>query len=156
MVLIKGKILLLVSILVIASVTTAAYHVTSSNSQVGLANLQNQANSDYKKDTNTVNDASYNNINNNPNPNNNKKANTKKDTTSKSSVKASSVKTSDSQSIAQKYIEEPNAIAGKPEKVNIGGKNTDVVPVLSNGKRVGEIHIDPETGKNVGGAGGAP
>jgi len=68
----------------------------------------------------------------------------------------SNVKKSNSQSIAGKYIEEPGAKAGTPKRIKIGGKQTDVVPVIQNGKQVGEIHIDPKTGKNVGGAGGAP
>lgn len=66
------------------------------------------------------------------------------------------ISSSEAKSVAQKYIEEPGTNAGKPEKVNIGGKKTYVVPVESDGKTVGEIHVDPETGENVGGAGGAP
>ncbi len=57
---------------------------------------------------------------------------------------------------AQKYIEEPKASTGTPENVDIAGHNVYVVPVQQEGKTVGEIDIDPKTGKNVGGAGGAP
>ena len=31
-----------------------------------------------------------------------------------------------------------------------------IVPVIINGKNVGEIDIDANTGKNIGGAGGSP
>lgn len=153
MVIIKGKILLLVLILIVASVTVAAYQVTSSNPQLEQSNsadLQKQAHKDNSQ--NEITDTgSDNNLPNQANSNNKRKAGAKKKTSSKSDIK-----TSDSQSIAQKYIEEPGAVAGKPERYNIGGKPTDVVPVLIDGKRVGEIDIDPKTGKNVGGAGGAP
>jgi len=58
--------------------------------------------------------------------------------------------------IAQKYIEEPGAIAGTPELKTVGGSLVYVVPVILNNTIVGEIYIDPQNGKNVGGAGGAP
>lgn len=153
MVVIKGKVLLLVGILVIASVAVAGYQITANNSQLkqsNLANLQNQVNSN-QKDNSKIQNEKSNNLQNQPKSNNTKNSNIRKDTTSKSNLK-----TPNPQSIAQRYIEEPNAVAGKPERYNIGGKSTDVVPVLLNGKRVGEIDIDPKTGKNVGGAGGAP
>lgn len=57
-------------------------------------------------------------------------------------------------SIAQQYIEEPGAVAGDPRLVNYNGKLAYVVPVLLNGVNVGEIYIDAQTGKNLGGAGG--
>lgn len=66
------------------------------------------------------------------------------------------ISSSEAQSIADNYIEEPGASSGSPKNVNIGGEDTYVVPVESNGENVGEIHIDPQTGENVGGAGGAP
>lgn len=58
--------------------------------------------------------------------------------------------------IAQKYIEEPGATAGMPELKTVGGALVYVVPVILNNTIVGEIYIDPQNGKNVGGAGGAP
>nr|WP_245526729.1 PepSY domain-containing protein [Methanothermus fervidus] len=58
--------------------------------------------------------------------------------------------------IASKYIEEPGASPGSPKIVYIDGKPVYVVPVIKNGKQVGEIYIDVKTGKNLGGAGGAP
>ncbi len=58
--------------------------------------------------------------------------------------------------IAQKYIEESGASAGTPKLVTSGDKKIYLVPVISNGETVGEIEIDAETGKNLGGSGGAP
>jgi cytoskeletal protein RodZ len=70
-----------------------------------------------------------------------------------SSVKVSS---SEAKKIAEGYIQQEGAVAGTPVIKNIGGKKVYVVPVKMNGETVGEIYIDPNTGKNVGGAGGAP
>ncbi len=58
--------------------------------------------------------------------------------------------------IAQSYIQEPGAVAGTPKLIKINGDLVYMVPVLLDNKQVGEIYIDPETGENVGGAGGAP
>ena len=147
MVIINGKILFLVSILVITSITVAAYPVISTNSQLYQSKQVNLGNSVNSHKLNSQNknlpDESKSNVN--------KRSETKQYKASKVNVRSSK-----SRSIAQKYIEEPGAVAGKPERYKIGGKNTDIVPVLLNGKRVGEIDIDPKTGKNVGGAGGAP
>jgi len=78
-----------------------------------------------------------------------------KKTTAKTSAK-SNVKISEAQAqkIAQKYIEEPGAKAGKPKLGNIGGKKVYTVPVMLKGNAVGEIYISASTGKNLGGAGG--
>lgn len=158
MVIIKGKILLLTGIILFASVTVAAYQVTSNNPQLSQSqtpNLQNSPNTNFKDDDTPINEkersVSLQNQTDTITNSNNKNLNANTKASSKTDVKAS-----DSRSIAQKYIEEPGAVAGKPERTDIGGQSTDVVPVLLNGKRVGEIDIDPKTGKNVGGAGGAP
>lgn len=66
------------------------------------------------------------------------------------------ISASEAKSIATKYIEQKGASAGTPELKSINGKNTYIVPVIMNGEQVGEIYIDPTTGKNLGGAGGAP
>ena len=58
----------------------------------------------------------------------------------------------EAQKIAQKYIEVSNATAGTPTLAD----GIYTVPVMINGTNVGEIDIDALTGKNVGGAGGAP
>lgn len=62
----------------------------------------------------------------------------------------------EAKSLAQKYIEEPEEEAGTPELKNLSGKRIYVVPIILNNKIVGEIYIDQNTGKNIGGAGGAP
>ena len=66
------------------------------------------------------------------------------------------VVTTSPQEIAQKYIKDPNASTGKPIISKINGNYYYAVPVKINKNTVGEIDIDPKTGKNVGGAGGAP
>lgn len=66
------------------------------------------------------------------------------------------ISSSEAKSIANKYIEEPGTSSGSPKIVDIGGEETYIVPVESNGDNVGEIYINPETGENEGGAGGAP
>ncbi|MDI9623414.1 MAG: PepSY domain-containing protein [Methanothermobacter sp.] len=66
------------------------------------------------------------------------------------------VSPSEAQNIAQGYIKEKGATAGTPRLVTIGGEPVYVVPIEKNGKIIGEIHIDPITGKNIGGGGGAP
>ena len=57
---------------------------------------------------------------------------------------------------AQKYIDVQGATAGTPKLIKTNGQYIYVVPVINNGTNVGEIHINAITGKNVGGAGGAP
>jgi len=58
--------------------------------------------------------------------------------------------------LAKKYIQQQGAILGTPELTKEGGKKIYVVPVILNNSRVGEIDIDAHSGKNLGGAGGAP
>ena len=58
--------------------------------------------------------------------------------------------------ISEKYILETGVTAGNPELVTENGKKVYVVPVIENKTNVGEIDIDAHTGKNLGGAGGAP
>jgi len=58
--------------------------------------------------------------------------------------------------ISEKYIQQSGVSAGNPELVTEDGKKVYVVPVLENKTTVGEIDIDAHTGKNLGGAGGAP
>ncbi len=63
---------------------------------------------------------------------------------------------SEAKSIAQTYIKQEGATAGTPRLLKMDGKLVYVVPIEMGGKTVGEIYIDPMTGKNLGGAGGAP
>ena len=63
---------------------------------------------------------------------------------------------SEAKSIASKYILQEGATAGTPKLTTYGGTKAYLVPVMMNGEQVGEIYIDAQTGKNLGGAGGAP
>ena len=88
--------------------------------------------------------------------NNNTNNNSNDSTSSAGTTDQKLISASDAQSIAQKYIQEPGATAGTPDLKDFSGEKVYVVPVVLNGKTVGEIDIDAITGNNVGGAGGAP
>ena len=66
------------------------------------------------------------------------------------------ITSTEAQKIAQKYIDVQGATAGTPKLIKTNGQCIYVVPVIDNGTNVGEIDINAITGKNVGGAGGAP
>ena len=66
------------------------------------------------------------------------------------------ISASEAKEIAGKYIVESGAYAGTPKLINENGNLVYSVPVIYNEKIVGEIDINAQTGKNVGGAGGAP
>ena len=66
------------------------------------------------------------------------------------------ITSTEAQKIAQKYIDVQGATAGTPKLIKTNGQYIYVVPVIDNGTNVGEIDINAITGKNVGGAGGAP
>jgi Peptidase propeptide and YPEB domain len=66
------------------------------------------------------------------------------------------VTSTEAKTIAQKRILEPSASAGTPELKLISGKPAYVVPVVDNGKVVGEFVVDAKTGAIIEGAGGAP
>jgi len=70
--------------------------------------------------------------------------------------KSDTISAAEAKKIAGKYINEPGAIAGTPKLSKINGNLVYIVPVIYNGKIAGEIDIDAQSGKNVGGAGGAP
>jgi uncharacterized membrane protein YkoI len=74
---------------------------------------------------------------------------TSDNTDAQTTISAAKAKT-----IAEKYIEEPGASAGTPTLSKQDGKLVYTVPIKLNGKNVGEIYIDAQTGKNLGGAGG--
>jgi len=60
------------------------------------------------------------------------------------------------QKLATKFIKQPGAVAGTPKLVKQDNKKVYIVPVIYKAKKVGEIYIDAHSGKNLGGAGGAP
>jgi len=67
------------------------------------------------------------------------------------------ISASEAKSIVQNnYIEQDGAKAGTPKLTTMNGEKVYVVPIIYNGKQAGEIWIDAQTGKNIGGAGGAP
>jgi len=125
------------------------------NNPNNVGNLNNQSGTEFavpNQNTFNTKNASISNSNSKENSNPTKLDNSNQ-ATDPSNAKIS---TSQAESIATKYILEPGAYTGSAQNVDIGGKNTYVVPVQSKGKTVGEIDIDPQTGENVGGAGGAP
>ena len=66
------------------------------------------------------------------------------------------ISTTEAKSLAKTHIGLADATAGTPILKLINGKKVYVVPVIYNGKQAGEIWIDAQTGKCIGGAGGAP
>lgn len=79
----------------------------------------------------------------------NSSSNISTDTKTKTGISAAKA-----QKIAQKYIQVSGAVAGTPKLTKIKGHTIYIVPVIDNGKTVGEIDIDAQSGENVGGAGG--
>jgi uncharacterized membrane protein YkoI len=66
------------------------------------------------------------------------------------------ISSAEAQKIASKYIQVSGATAGTPKLMKQDNKMVYIVPIIKNGTNVGEIYIDSITGKNLGGAGGAP
>jgi uncharacterized membrane protein YkoI len=66
------------------------------------------------------------------------------------------ISSTEAKKIANTYIDSQGASAGTPNLVKQDGKYIYIVSVIDNGKSVGEIYIDAETGANLGGAGGSP
>jgi uncharacterized membrane protein YkoI len=90
------------------------------------------------------------------NPENQINASNNNTATSHNKYTQNKISASEAQKIAKTYIKVSGATAGTPKLVNQSGKLVYIVPVIDNGKNVGEIDIDAKTGKNLGGAGGAP
>ena len=81
--------------------------------------------------------------------------NTSTATTSNNSQ--SNISPAEAQEIATKFIETSGVTAGTPKLVKQDGTLVYVVPLIdTNNTTVGEIDINAKTGKNLGGAGGAP
>jgi uncharacterized membrane protein YkoI len=66
------------------------------------------------------------------------------------------ISSAEAQKIASKYIQVSTATAGIPKLVNQDSNLVYIIPIIDNGSTVGEITIDAQTGKNLGGAGGSP
>jgi len=83
--------------------------------------------------------------------------NTTTNTESTQSTQSNHISPAEAQKIAMNYIEVSGATAGTPKLQNQDGTLVYIVPVIDkNNKTLGEIDIDAKTGKNLGGAGGAP
>lgn len=63
---------------------------------------------------------------------------------------------SEAQKIAETYVKQPGAKVGIPQLDEVDGQMVYTVPIMINGSNVGQININAVTGKNMGGAGGAP
>lgn len=77
-------------------------------------------------------------------------------TTSNNNNSQTNISPAEAQKIAKTFIQVSGATAGTPKLVNQDGTLMYIVPVINNNTSVGEIDIDANTGKNLGGAGGAP
>jgi len=66
------------------------------------------------------------------------------------------ISTAEAQKIASNFIEEAGVTAGSPTLTKQDNQMVYIVPIIDNGQNVGEIIIDAETGRNLGGAGGSP
>jgi uncharacterized membrane protein YkoI len=80
--------------------------------------------------------------------------NTSSNTNNTQKTENKTISSEEAKKIATKYIDEAGATPGTPKLVNQDNKMVYIVPVMINGKNVGEIDIDAETGANLGGAGG--
>ncbi len=81
----------------------------------------------------------------------------KNTTTNTETAQTTYISPAEAQKIAKTYIEVSGATAGTPKLQNQDGTMVYIVPVVDeNNKTLGEIDIDAKTGKNIGGAGGAP
>lgn len=146
----NSKVILSVGVVLMIGVVAAGYQITNNQEQWQLADLQenkNPTDSSISDQTSSVEGQSG--------------SGSSAGTSSGQSQSSSGgddvkISPSEAKTLAQKYIQSRGVSAGTPKLVEMGGIPTYVVPLISDGKVVGEIYIDPETGKNVGGAGGAP
>lgn len=148
----NSKIIVSIGVVLMIGVVAAGYQITNNQEQWQLADLQqnkNPADSSVSDQSSSADGQSA------------SGSGTDTGTASSHSQSGSGgdnvkISPSEAQKIAQKYIKTQGVEAGTPKLVEMGGIPTYVVPLISDGKVVGEIYIDPKTGKNVGGAGGAP
>ena len=146
----NSKVIVSIGVVLMIGVVAAGYQITNNQEQWQLADLQqnkNPADSSVSDQSSSVDGQSS--------------SGTGIGTSSGQSQSGSGgdnvkISPSEAKTLAQKYIRTSGVEAGTPKLVEMGGIPTYVVPLISGGKVVGEIYIDPTTGKNVGGAGGAP
>ena len=74
---------------------------------------------------------------------------TKQDTTKVQNNPNVNISPEQAKAAAQSVIAEPSMLAGTPKLVYEAGGYTYYVPVISNGKAVGEIFINAQTGKCI-------
>jgi len=102
--------------------------------------------------------AAFNNMKTTTSPTNNSSVqaaqNTSSNTSNVGTTGNKTISSEEAQKIATKYIEVAGAAAGTPKLVKQDKRLVYIVPIMENGKNVGEIDIDAETGANLGGAGG--
>ena len=149
---VNTKILLSVVIVLLIGGAAATYHVTTTTPGLWqpTTSQDNQQSSD--QGVTTQSDGSQ------------AQTQTQSGTTSTGSQTSSSnggssvkITASEAKSIVQNnYIEQDGATAGTPKLTTMNGEKVYIVPIMYNGKQAGEIWIDAKTGKNIGGAGGAP
>ena len=130
------------AIIVVVAIMGIAFAAYSSANTKNLGNNSTTTNNT----TATVANVTDNNSNTNSDVNSNPTPNANVQT---------EISAAEAQKIASTYIQVSNATAGTPELVNQTGTLLYIVPVVINGSNVGEIDIDAQTGKNLGGAGGA-
>lgn len=150
---IDSKILVSVVIVLLIGVAAAGYQI--SNTTPGLWQPVSSSSPDSSQQTGVSTDTSSGNqksSGSSVSSSSNSKS-TSSGTSSSANVKISST---EAKSIASKYIIQQGASAGTPKLITSNGKQVYLVPIIMNGDRVGEIYIDPNTGENLGGAGGAP
>ena len=147
---VNTKILLSVVIVLLIGVAAATYHVTTTTPGLWQPTTSQDDQKSTDQGTSTQSDGSQ--------------SQTQSGTTSTVSQSANSnggstvkITASEAKSIVQNnYIEQAGATAGTPKLTTMNGKPIYNVPINMNGQQVGEIWIDAKTGKNIGGAGGAP
>jgi len=102
--------------------------------------------------------AAFNNMKTTTSPTNNSSVqavqNTSSNTSNVETTGNKTITSEEAQKIATKYIDVSGATAGTPTLVKQDNRLVYIVPIMENGKNVGEIDIDAETGANLGGAGG--
>jgi uncharacterized membrane protein YkoI len=147
---IDSKILISVVIVLLIGVAAAGYQI--SNTTTGLWQPVTSTN----PDSNQQSSVSTGSDSGNQQSSASSVSSNSKSSSSSSSSSNVKVSASEAKSIASKYILQQGATAGTPKLITSNGKQVYLVPIIMNGGQVGEIYIDPNTGANLGGAGGAP